>query len=261
MSRPDSWPNLAGPQFSTWKPYAGKAPSPAFCGHAHWGGGSLSEPPFPWGDTGTLQEHWRLFLPCRVKVRKQLLSHLRTEWHVRVGSEVTAFFSFLVPSRSPLQGELDSLSRAHRTQRRAPRHLVISLCLQHLLWGRKTGRVCAGGVQVQRLWSLPFGGCYTHGNDNLVRCVHPAAEASLPFREEPLTQPMRLHPKPTPPERLPLSCVQEENKISITGTFSFSLRLSLSLEDWSRVILGRSPRRSEGAVSLCFVSASGFLGG
>lgn len=35
----------------------------------------------------------------------------------------------------------------------------------------------------------------THGGDNLVWCVHPA---SLPFREEPLSRPTRLHPKPTP---------------------------------------------------------------
>lgn len=53
------------------------------------------------------------------------------------------------------------------------------------------------------------------------------------------------------------SLVQENNKNSITGTFSFSLRRSLSLEDWSRVILGRSPMRSGIILSLRFVSASG----
>lgn len=53
------------------------------------------------------------------------------------------------------------------------------------------------------------------------------------------------------------SLVQENNKNSITGTFSFSLRRSLSLEDWSRVILGRSPVRSGRILSLRFVSTSG----
>lgn len=58
----------------------------------------------------------------------------------------------------------------------------------------------------------------------------------------------------------PSSLEQEKNKDSITGTFSFSLRRSLSLEDWSRVILGRSPMRSGVLLSLRFVSASGTPG-
>lgn len=53
------------------------------------------------------------------------------------------------------------------------------------------------------------------------------------------------------------SLVQENKENSITGTFSFSLRRSLSLEDWSRVILGRSPPRSGIILSLRFVSTSG----
>lgn len=83
--------------------------------------------------------------------------------------------------------------------------------------------------------------------------------STWPFREQSLSQPMRLHP--SPPFKVPTSQlssqVQENKENSITGTFSFSLRLSLSLEDWSRVILGRSPRRSGRTLSLCFVSASG----
>lgn len=68
---------------------------------------------------------------------------------------------------------------------------------------------------------------------------------------------------PSPPANVPTSpssLVEENNENAITGPFSFSLRRSLSLEDWSRVTLGRSPMRSGVTLSLRFASASGAPG-
>lgn len=72
------------------------------------------------------------------------------------------------------------------------------------------------------------------------------------------------HPQALPPRCLPGSAVlpgaREQGKFNY-GTFSFSLRRSLSLgEDWSRVILGALPPRSGIILSLSFVSASGHPG-
>lgn len=80
---------------------------------------------------------------------------------------------------------------------------------------------------------------------------------SLPAPGSPGPHPQALRPG----AYLVLSSLVQENKEnSITGTFSFSLRRSLSLEDWSRVILGRSPPRSGIILSLSFISASGHPG-
>lgn len=79
----------------------------------------------------------------------------------------------------------------------------------------------------------------------------------FPLERSPCLDPRGSTQSP-PPKCRPFSCPQGENKEkAITRSFSFSLRLSLSLEDWSRVILGRSLRRSGRTVSLCFISASG----
>lgn len=137
-------------------------------GCAHWGGGSFSEPLFPRGDAGTLQEHWRLFLPRKVKVHKQLSG--TGGWGQKCPP-----FSFLVPSRPPLQGKLESLSMADRN---FPVSLTVFL-------GRRGGRVCVGRAQVPLPWALSCGA--VHGNDSLAWRAHPATEAFLPFTEEPLS--------------------------------------------------------------------------
>lgn len=45
----------------------------------------------------------------------------------------------------------------------------------------------------------------THDHDELARWIHTGTESLLPFREEPLSQAMRLHPV-LPSKSIPLSC-------------------------------------------------------